>query len=446
MSWADKEGLGLNGGFKRVKVLIVGSGGREHCIVWKIFQSSLVDKIYCAPGNGGTALVAENLEIAATDIDSLLKFARKEKIGLTIVGPEAPLVEGIVDKFQSAGLKIFGPRKELALLEGSKIYAKEVMRKFGVPTADFEVFTGPEKAKEYIIKKDAPIVVKADGLAAGKGVIVCQNKSEAFAAVDLIMVDKKFGQAGERIIIEECLQGEEVSVLVFTDGETILPLISSQDHKRIFEGDKGPNSGGMGAYSPAPLVGEDNLTDIIKKVFKPVIEGLKREGKPYKGILYGGLMMKNDIPYVLEFNVRFGDPETQAILPKLKSDLVEIILKAIDGKLLGTKLEWDSRFCLCVVLASGGYPGSYQKGKEIKGLESLESREDIFVFHAGTKLVSRNQSAAVSLLTSGGRVMGVVGLGDNIEDAQNKVYKAIKKVEFEGMYYRKDIGYKAALK
>lgn len=428
-----------------MKILIIGSGGREHCITWKVLQSPLVDTVYCAPGNGGTDLIARNIDISATDIDSLLEFALKETIDLTIVGPEAPLVAGIVDIFSAKGLKIFGPNKDLALLEGSKVYSKEVMRKFGVPTADFEVFNTANKAKEYIAKKGAPIVVKADGLAAGKGVIVCQSEAQAIAAIDSIMVNKDFGLAGETIVIEECLKGEEVSILVFTDGETIIPLVSSQDYKRIFDGDKGPNTGGMGAYSPAPLVSVSDLDTIVNKTFKPIIEGLKKEGKSYKGILYGGLMIADNIPYMLEFNVRFGDPETQAILPKLKSDLVEVMLKTIDRDLAGVKLEWDDRFCVSVVLASGGYPGKYEKGKEIKGLKNLENIDDVVVFHAGTKAVkSSNQDT--KLFTDGGRVMAITSLGDDVESAQAKVYKAIGAIGFEDMYYRKDIGCKACIK
>ena len=419
-----------------MRVLIVGSGGREHCLAWKIAQSKLVDKVFCAPGNGGTSLVAENIDIAASDIDKLLEFALSEKIDLTIVGPEAPLVEGIVDVFLEKGLKIFGPRKELALLEGSKVFSKEVMQKFGVPTADFKVFDDPDRAKKYIEEKGAPLVIKADGLAAGKGVIVCSLAEEAYDAVDLILVDKKFGAAGDRVIVEDCLEGEELSVLIFTDGEKIIPLASSQDHKRAYDQDKGPNTGGMGAYSPAPVVDKQEFNDIIEKIFRPLIKGLKDEGKTYKGMLYGGLMIKDRRPSVLEFNVRFGDPEVQAILPKLKSDLFEVMLKTAEGKLGEVTLEWDERICLCVVLASDGYPGSYEKGKIIKGLDKAGDMEDVFVFHAGTK---KNQE----FVTSGGRVLNVVALGDTIKNAQKRVYEAISNIEFEGMHYRKDIGNKA---
>ncbi len=422
-----------------MKVLVVGSGGREHCLAWKLAQSKLIDKLYCAPGNGGTALISENIDIATTDIEALLNFALQNSIDLTVVGPEAPLVEGIVDRFKDKGLKIFGPSKELAQLEGSKVFTKEILKKYSIPTAEFKVFDDARQAKQYIDQRQLPLVVKADGLAAGKGVIVVKTKEEAIQAIEMIMVDKKFGPAGNRVVIEDCLEGEEVSILIFTDGETIVPLVSSQDHKSAFDQDKGPNTGGMGAYAPAPLVSEEILKKIIDKIFTPLIKGLKEEGKVYQGILYAGLMIKNAEPYVLEFNVRFGDPETQAILPKLKSDLADIMLKTIDGKLNQASLEWDQRFCLCVVLASGGYPGSYEKAKEIKGLDKLNNLEDTFVFHAGTKLDQK-------LLTNGGRVLGIVGLGSGIKEAQEKTYKAIENIQFDKMFYRKDIGDKALRK
>ncbi|MBN2120842.1 MAG: phosphoribosylamine--glycine ligase [Candidatus Omnitrophica bacterium] len=421
-----------------MKVLIVGSGGRESCLVWKVKQSPLVDEIYIAPGNAGTALLGRNLDIKADDLQSLLGFAKTEKVDLTVVGPEIPLVAGIVDLFEQEGLKVFGPRKDLARLEGSKVFAKELMKKYGVPTADFKVFSKASEAKDYIRKKEAPLVVKADGLAAGKGVVVCKTSDEAFAAVDLIMVEKQFGSSGEKIVIEDCLEGQEASILVFSDGETIVPLVSSQDHKRVFDSDQGPNTGGMGAYSPAPIVNKDVFDKIITEVFKPLIFGLKKEQKIFKGILYAGLMIKDNQMNVLEFNVRFGDPETQAVLPKLKTDLVEVILAIVGGRLSTVNLEWDERFCVCVVLASGGYPGSYRKGKAISGLESLRNCRDIFIFHAGTK-----QDSQGNFLTDGGRVLNVVGLADTIEETQAKVYKAIENISFENMHYRKDIANKA---
>ena len=420
-----------------MKVLVIGSGGREHCLAWKIKESSLVDKVYIAPGNGGTSLIGDNLDIKPEDIESLVDFAKKERIDLTVVGPEVPLVAGIVDKFEEEGLKIFGPKKELALLEGSKVYAKQTMKRLGIPTANFEIFDNPDLAKEYVRERELPLVVKAEGLAAGKGVIVCKSLSEAYRAIDLIMVEKKFGSAGRRIIIEDFLEGEEASVLVFTDGSSILPLVASQDHKQVYDNDEGPNTGGMGAYAPAPVVNELVYEKIKEEIFRPLIYGLKNEGKIYKGMLYAGLMIKENQPYVLEFNVRFGDPETQAILPKLKNDLVGVILKTVEENLGKIELAWDERFCVCVVLASRGYPGSYEKGKVIEGLEKLSDLKDVFVFHAGTKRVGEK------FLTAGGRVLNVVGLGTSLREAQEITYKALENIKFEGRHYRRDIGNKA---
>jgi len=420
-----------------MKVLVIGSGGREHCLAWKIKESSLVDKVYIAPGNGGTSLIGDNLDIKPEDIESLVDFAKKERIDLTVVGPEVPLVAGIVDKFEEEGLKIFGPKKELALLEGSKVYAKQTMKRLGIPTANFEIFDNPDLAKEYVREREPPLVVKAEGLAAGKGVIVCKSLSEAYRAIDLIMVEKKFGSAGKRIVIEDFLEGEEASVLVFTDGSSILPLVASQDHKQVYDNDEGPNTGGMGAYAPAPVVNELVYEKIKEEIFRPLIYGLKNEGKIYKGMLYAGLMIKENQPYVLEFNVRFGDPETQAILPKLKNDLVGVILKTVEENLGKIELAWDERFCVCVVLASRGYPGSYEKGKVIEGLEKLSDLKDVFVFHAGTKRVEEK------FLTAGGRVLNVVGLGTSLREAQEITYKALENIKFEGSHYRRDIGNKA---
>lgn len=425
-----------------MKILVVGSGGREHCLAWKLAQSKLVDKIYCAPGNGGTASIAENVDIAADDINQLLKFSLGKKIDLTVVGPEIPLVAGIVDEFQEAGLKIFGPSQALSFLEGSKIFAKELMRKYGIPTADFKVFSQPQDAKAYIKERNTPLVIKADGLAAGKGVFVTGGSQEALSAIDTIMVEKRFGASGEKVLIEECLQGEELSLLILSDGETIVPLASAQDHKRAFDNDRGPNTGGMGAYSPAPLVNESDLEKIIEKVFNPLINGLREQGTPYRGVLYAGLMIKDGQPMVLEFNVRFGDPEIQAILPRLKSDLAEAMLKTTEGKLSEVAFEWDRRCCLSVVLASGGYPGKYQKLKKISG---LDGKNDVLIFHAGTKLVGSQQSTARSktLVTNGGRVLNISALGDTIKEARQKAYRAIEGINFDDMYFRKDIGYRA---
>ena len=417
-----------------MKVLVVGSGGREHTIAWKIAQSKKVEKIFCAPGNGGIKELAELVNIKADDVAGLLSFAKEKKVDLTIVGPESPLVKGIVDIFQGEGLKIFGPTKELAMLEGSKVFAKETMQRFGVPTADFQVFDNPLDAKKYLKEKGTPIVVKADGLAAGKGVIVAKTMEEAESAIEDIMVKKIFGSAGDKLILEDCLEGEEASILVFSDGKNIAPLVSSQDHKRIFDNDEGPNTGGMGAYSPAPVVSGEIFNDIIDKVFRPIITGLAKEGKYYKGVLYGGLMMTKKGLMTLEFNVRFGDPETQAILPRLKSGLVDVAIACIEGSLDKINLEWDERACLCIVAASKGYPGSYEKHKEINGLGNVK---DGMVFHAGT--VSENGK----IFTSGGRVLGITGMGKDIESAKLKAYETAEKIKFDGMYYRKDIGDKA---
>lgn len=421
-----------------MRILVVGSGGREHALAWKIAQSKLCDKIFCAPGNGGIAQIAECIDIKAEDISGLLKFAQKEKIDLTVVGPEKALALGIVDEFVKAKLKIFGPGKSAAKLEASKVFSKELMAKYVVPTAQFKIFDNPDKAKEYIESTGAPCVVKADGLAAGKGVVVAKNVDEAKAAVTSMMQDKIFGDAGKKIIIEECLVGEEASILVITDSKEVLALASAQDHKRIFDSDQGANTGGMGAYSPAPIVNEFVFKEVMDKIIYPIIDGLAREGIQYRGVLYAGIMMTKLGPRALEFNVRFGDPETQVILPRLKSDLVEVMLAASQGQLskIGA-LEWDNRACVCVVCAAGGYPGNYIQGDEISGLEQAESLEDVVVFHAGTK------KSGDRILTSGGRVLGVTGLGASIKEAIDKTYQAVDKIKFEGMQFRKDIGKKA---
>lgn len=420
-----------------MKILVVGSGGREHAIVWKLSQSKKVEKIFCAPGNGGIKELAEIVDIKADDIHGLLDFAKNNKIGLTVVGPETALVKGIVDIFTKEGLKIFGPSKELAMLEGSKIFSKSVMQQFKVPTSGFKVFENPIDAKKYLNEKGVPIVIKADGLAAGKGVIIPKTIEEGEKAIDAIMVEKVFGDSGKRIILEDCLEGEEASMLIFTDGKTIVPMESSQDHKRIFDNDKGPNTGGMGAYSPAPVVTMNTLDYVMKNVFTPVIDGLRKEGKIYKGVLYAGLMITKKGPMVLEFNVRFGDPETQAMLPRLESDLVDIMLACISGGLDRTDVKWDKRPCLSVVCASKGYPDEYEKNKEITGLEQVKKMKDVIVFHAGTK----NENGRI--VTSGGRVLDVTGLGKDIESARVNAYNALEKIRFDGMQYRKDIGARA---
>ncbi len=427
-----------------MRILVVGSGGREHALVWKIAQSKLCDKIFCAPGNGGISQIAECIDIKADDISGLLKFAQKEKIDLTVVGPEAALSLGIVDEFEKAGLKIFGPVKLAANLEASKIFSKELMAKYKVPTADFKIFDNPEEAKKYIEKSGAPCVVKADGLAGGKGVVVAKTIDEAKNAVTLMMQDKIFGDAGKKIIIEECLTGQEASILVITDSKQVVALASAQDHKRIFDNDQGQNTGGMGAYSPAAIVTSDILKEIMEKIIYRAIDGLVKEGIDYRGVLYAGVMLTKDGPKTLEFNVRFGDPETQAILPRLKSDLLEVMLAAGEGKLSKIRnLEWDNRACVCVVLASKGYPGNYEKGTEISGLDEAGEMKDVAIFHAGTQELANSRTHKRSIVTNGGRVLGVTGLGGSIKEAINKTYSAIKKINFEGMHFRKDIGRKA---
>ena len=424
-----------------MKILIIGSGGREHALAWKISQSGLVDKIYCAPGNGGTCAIAENLDIKDDDLAELLVFAKTQKIDLTVVGPEAPLVAGVVDLFEDNNLKVFGPNMRCANLEGSKVFAKKIMKRYNVPTADFEVFDKSSGAIEYLEKKGAPIVVKADGLCAGKGVRVCKTIEEAKAAIVDFLDKKIFGKAGRKVVLEECLTGEEASILALVDGANIVPLASSQDHKRIYDNDEGPNTGGMGAYSPAPIAEGGAFNRVIKEIMRPLVDGLKEEGMIYKGVLYAGIMMTGDGPKALEFNVRFGDPETQAILPRLKDDLVDLMLKSIDGKLNGLNLTWDNRSCVCVVMASGGYPGDYEKDKIVEGLSEAEKNKDAVVFHAGTKC--QTSQGGQKIFTKGGRVLGVTALGNGIEDAINKAYAAAGKINFEKMHYRRDIGRRA---
>lgn len=421
-----------------MRVLVIGSGGREHALVYKIAQSKLVDKIFCAPGNGGISQLAECIEIKADDIFGLLEFVKKEKIDLTVVGPEVALSLGIVDEFEKANLKIFGPNKKAAKLEASKIFSKELMAKYNVPTANFKIFDNALAAKKYIEIVGAPCVVKADGLAAGKGVVVAKTIQEAENAVTSMMEDKIFGEAANRIIIEECLAGQEASILVITDSRELVALASAQDHKRVFDHDQGPNTGGMGVYSPTPIITADIFDEIMGKIIYRTMTGLVKEGINYRGVLYAGIMLTQDGPKALEFNVRFGDPEIEAILPRLKSDLVEVMLATIEGNLLKIKgLSWDNRVCVSVVCAAGGYPGNYAKDKEITGLEEVEKLEDVIVFHAGTKKVGNK------ILTNGGRVLVVTGLGATIQEAIAKTYAAVEKIKFEGMHYRRDIGKKA---
>jgi phosphoribosylamine--glycine ligase len=420
-----------------MKVLVVGGGGREHALVWKIAQSPKVSKVYCAPGNAGISEQATIVPIKANDLNALLEFASKEKIDLTVVGPEEPLTRGIVDLFELKGLFIFGSSKKAAEIEGSKGFAKEMMRKYRIPTGSYEIFEDPKEAKNYVRKQGAPIVVKADGLAAGKGVIVCNRVEEAIQSVERIMVEKIFGDAGNRVVIEEYLVGEEASYIAFTDGKAILPMASSQDHKPIFDGDKGPNTGGMGAYSPAPVVTNQVHEKIMEKILRPIIQGMGEEGRLYKGVLYAGLMIYDGHPKVLEFNARFGDPETQPVLMRMKGDIVPILEGCIKGNLSGCEIEWDSRASVCVVMASQGYPGDYEKGKPILGLKEVFRMEDVFVFHAGTALKDSQ------MVTNGGRVLGVTGLGKDIPRAIKRTYQAVEKISWQGVHYRKDIGQKA---
>ncbi|MEK6776699.1 MAG: phosphoribosylamine--glycine ligase [bacterium] len=418
-----------------MKILVVGSGGREHALVWKIAQSPRVKKIYCAPGNGGTAGLAEPVPIQSDDIDGLLDFARKQKIGLTIIGPEGPLTLGIVDRFENAGLPVFGPRKNAAILEGSKVFTKEFLRRHGIPTADYMSFTDPVLAVQYIRKKGAPIVVKADGLASGKGVIVAENVEEAVSSVYMIMEQKKFGSAGEAVVVEEYLAGEEASFMAFTDGKTVIPMVSSQDHKQVHDGDRGPNTGGMGAYTPAPVI-QDRTGEIMETVMIPTVRGMAEEGRPYKGVLYAGLMVTRRGLKVLEFNVRFGDPEAQPILFRLKTDLIDIIEAILQDRLSGVRIEWKDGASVCVVMASEGYPGAYEKRKIVSGLDQIPGSEDLFVFHAGTRWVGDK------LITSGGRVLGVTASGMNLASALNKAYDAVGRIAFKGKHFRTDIGQK----
>jgi len=410
-----------------MKVLVVGGGGREHSLAWKISQSSLVDKIYAAPGNGGIEEIAECVDIGATDIDRITKFATN--VDLVVVGPEAPLADGIANYLPKG--KVFGPTKEAATIEADKSFAKNLMRKMGVPTADFKIFNNKDDAISFLETAKYPIVIKASGLAAGKGAFVVKDKREAFSVIEKVMVERTLGDAGNKVVIEEYLEGEEASLLAFTDGKDFIPLVPSQDHKRLESGDKGPNTGGMGAYAPVPFINEDEVGRIIEQIFEPVVYGLKNEGTIYKGVLYAGLIFTEEGLKVLEFNCRFGDPENQAIMPLLESDLMEPILATIDESLKQISLKWYQGYATCVVIASGGYPGKYEKGKEIKGLENVR---DVTVFHAGTKKEGNK------FFTNGGRVLGVTGRGTSLRASIENTYKEITKIHFDNMYYRDDIG------
>ncbi|RLD12580.1 MAG: phosphoribosylamine--glycine ligase [Chlamydiae bacterium] len=420
-----------------MNVLIIGSGGREHAIAYKVKKSIRVKKIFCTPGNAGILNICEPVPVPADDYSALAKFAEENNIGLTIVGPEVPLCAGIVNEFHNRNLQIFGPDKKGAQLEGSKVFAKRFMQKYGIPTANFKCFDNQKKALDYINEKNIPLVVKADGLAAGKGVIVCKSNEEAKQAVKLIMEDKTFGDAGRQLLIEDMLYGEEASILALTDGKIIVPLETSQDHKAAYDGDRGPNTGGMGAYSPAPVVTPGVMEKINRKVLKPALDGLKAEGMDFHGVLYAGLMIQDAKINVLEFNVRFGDPETQAVLPRLKTDFVDLCLATATGKLSSIELKWDNRPAVCVVMASGGYPGKYHKHLQITGIEDAEKNKDVIIFHSGTDLRHGE------LVTNGGRVLGVTALGDNLSDAIETAYQAVEKIHFDQMHFRWDIGAKA---
>ena len=420
-----------------MKVLVIGSGGREHALVWKIRQSPRVSRVYCAPGNAGIGELAELAPIAPDDIIGLLTFAQNERIDLTVVGPELPLSLGLVDKFETRGLRVFGPNRQAAQLEVSKIFAKNLMQQQSVPTAAFGIFTVAEEAQKYVEKIGAPVVVKADGLAAGKGVFVCATLDEAQTAVDQIMRKRVFGDAGNQVVVEEFLRGEEASFLAFTDGKAVLPLASAQDHKRVFDDDQGPNTGGMGAYSPAPVVTPELAKRIEQEIMIPVIDGLRSQGITYKGILYAGLMIQGEHIQVLEFNVRFGDPECQPLMFRLQSDLVEVMEAVIDGRLAEVTLTWDPRPAVCVVLAAEGYPGSYKTGTPIVGLETVQGWREGMVFHAGTAKVDD------VIVTKGGRVLGVTAAGADIGEAIAEAYRGARKISWSGMHYRHDIGQRA---
>jgi len=420
-----------------MKVLLIGSGGREHAIAWKLAQSKNLTKLYTAPGNPGTAKCGQNIPIGSDDPDKLLEFAKQNKVELAVVGPEDPLAAGMVDKFEAAGIKAFGPSGKAAQLEADKAFAKQLMRSSSVSTAESRTFDRFEDAKTYIASRDEAVVVKAAGLAKGKGVYVCDDPADGILAAEKVMCDRIFGPAGDRIIVEDKLLGEEASILAFVDGRNIYLMESSQDHKPIGDGDTGPNTGGMGAYSPAPVVTEKLMDQITREIIVPTVDGMNRSGAPYKGVLYAGLMITAGGPRVLEFNVRFGDPETQPILMRLKSDLLEVLLAVCDGTLDQINLEWDPRPAVCVVMVSGGYPDDYQKGKKITGLEEAGKLKDAVVFHAGTK------EKDGQIVTSGGRVLGVTAIGPTIADAKASAYKAVEKINFDGAYFRRDIADKA---
>jgi len=420
-----------------MRILVVGGGGREHALVWKLAQSPRASAIFCAPGNPGIARLAECVPIAVDDMDSLLAYAQKQAIDLTVVGPELPLTRGLVDRFTAAGLRAFGPTAAAAQLEGSKVFTKELADAEGIPTAAFASFTDAGAAQRWVRERGAPIVVKADGLASGKGVFVCTTVAEAEAAIDEAIRKRAFGDAGTRVVVEECLEGEELSFMGLTDGKTVVPLATAQDHKRVGDGDRGPNTGGMGAYSPAPVATPALLAHVMRDVMEPAVKGLERRGIRFTGVLYAGLMVKDGRAKLLEFNVRFGDPECQAILIRLRSDLVDLLVRACDGTLADADVRWETRPAVCVVLAAEGYPGTVRKGAEIRGLDAAAALADTMVFHAGTRREGER------VVTDGGRVLGVTALGETIAGAIDRAYAAVAQITWPGMHYRRDIGHRA---
>jgi len=420
---------------EELKVLVVGSGGREHTLVWKLAQSEKVAQIYCAPGNAGISLLATCIPLAVDDLAGIVAFCRKEKIDLVVIGPELSLTLGLVDVLEEAGIKAFGPRRKAAEIEGSKAFAKDLMAQYGIPTARYGVFGDVEAARSFAREMPGPWVVKADGLAAGKGVLICATLAETEAALKKILVDRTFGTAGEKVIIEEFLQGEELSLMAFCDGKTVVPLVSAQDHKRVFSGDKGSNTGGMGAYSPAPVATPALCREIEEKVLQATLKAMAQEGRTFKGILYAGMMITEKGPRVLEYNARFGDPETQVVLPRLQTDLVEIILAALEERLDSLKIVWREEACVSVVMASGGYPAHYDTGFPITGLSEVP--EGVLVFHSGTSLQKDK------IMTAGGRVLAVTALGDNLRQAVDLAYSGVKKIHFRGAHFRDDIAYRA---
>ena len=419
-----------------MKVLVVGGGGREHTIIWKLTQSSRITKLYCAPGNGGISKLAECVPIKAIDIEKMVSFAKQENIDLVMVAPDDPLALGMVDAMEAAGIRAFGPVKAAAILEGSKAFSKDLMYKYNIPTAGYKVFTNSDEAIAYLKAGKIPVVVKADGLALGKGVIIAQTLQEAIDAVNSIMNDKVFGEAGSKVVIEEFIEGPEVSILAFTDGKTIVPMVSSQDHKRAYDQDMGPNTGGMGTFSPSPLYTAELDEYCMENIFLPTVDAMNKEGRTFKGVIYFGLMLTKDGPKVLEYNARFGDPETQVVLPRLKTDLLEIFEAIIDERLDSIDIEWDDNAAVCVVAASGGYPGKYQTGIEIKGIDAAQENDQTIVFHAGTSTKDG------TFFTAGGRVLGVTAVAQSMQQAIEKAYQGIEKISFDGMHFRKDIGRK----